>query len=98
MSPYANKVETPLSETSLRLFPNPAHDEIKAIQPDGLTGKVNIRIINSAGLLVSDYISETVYGIPLIIDIKMLPSGTYTIVLTSTVTRISYHGRFVVIK
>jgi murein tripeptide amidase MpaA len=98
MSPYANKVETPSSEASLRLFPNPAHDEIKAIPPDGLIGKVNIRIINSAGMLVSDYISETVHVVPLIIDIIMLPSGTYTIVLASTVTGTSYYGRFVVIK
>jgi hypothetical protein len=98
MSPYTNKVEAPSSEASLRLFPNPAHDEIKVIQPDGLTGKVNIRIINSAGMLVSDYISAAVNDIPLIIDIKMLPSGTYTIVLAGTVTRTTYHGRFVVIK
>jgi hypothetical protein len=98
MSPYTNKVETPSSEASLRLFPNPAHDEIRAIPPDGFTGKVNVRIINSAGMLMSDYIAEVVHGIPIIIDIKMLPSGTYTIVFTGIVTRTSFHGRFVVIK
>jgi hypothetical protein len=49
-------------------------------------------------MLVSDYIDEVVHGIPIIIDIKMLPSGTYTIVFTGIVTRTSFHGRFVVIK
>jgi len=98
MSPYTNKVEAPGYETSLLLYPNPAHDDIRAIPPDGLTGKVNVRIINSAGMLVSDYIDEVVHGIPIIIDIKMLPSGTYTIVFTGIVTRTSFHGRFVVIK
>jgi hypothetical protein len=98
MSPYANKVETQASESTLLLYPNPAHDEIRAIPPDGLTGKVNIRIINSAGELVSDYIDNIVHGIPAIIDIKMLPSGTYTVVFSGITTRTSFHGRFVVIK
>jgi hypothetical protein len=98
MSPYANKVETPFSESSLLLYPNPAHDEIKAMPPDGLTGKVNIMIINSSGMLMSDYNDEVVHGIPVIIDINKLSSGTFTIVFASTITRTFYHGKFVVIK
>jgi hypothetical protein len=98
ISPYANKVETPISEGSLLIYPSPAHDEIRAMPPDGLAGKVNIRIINSAGMLVSDYISDVVHGIPLIIDIKKLSSGTFIIVIASTITKTSYRGRFVVIK
>jgi hypothetical protein len=98
MTPFTNKVETPASEASLRLYPSPAHDEIRAKPPDGLTGSICIRIINSAGMLVSDYTTEVVQGIPVIIDIKKLPSGIYTIVFASTVTRSSFHGKFVVIK
>jgi hypothetical protein len=98
MTPYTNKVETPSAAISLLLYPNPAHDEIRAISPDGLTGKINIRIINSSGILMSDYNDEVVQGVPVIIDIKKLPSGIFTIVFESTLTRSSFHGKFVVIK
>ena len=98
MSPYTNKVETPVSEASLLLYPSPAHDEIRAMPPDGLTGKVNILIVNFSGILMSDYNDEVVHGVPVIIDTKPLPSGIYNIVFASIVTRTSFHGRFLVIK
>ena len=98
MSPYTNKVENPNSSTSLLLYPNPARNEIRTLLPDTMGGNFNLKIINPAGKLVSEYITESVQGIPVLVDIKMLPSGTYTIVFTNTITRTSFHGRFVVIK
>jgi len=98
MSPYTNKVENPNSSTSLLLYPNPARNEIRTLLPDTVGGNFNVKIINPAGKLVSEYITESVQGIPVLVDIKMLPSGTYTIVFTNTITRTSFHGRFVVIK
>jgi Zinc carboxypeptidase/Secretion system C-terminal sorting domain len=98
MSPYINKVENPNSSTSLLLYPNPARNEIRTLLPDTVGGNFNVKIINPAGKLVSEYITESVQGIPVLVDIKMLPSGTYTIVFTNTITRTSFHGRFVVIK
>ena len=98
MNPTANKVENPSSQGSLVLYPNPAHDEIKTIPPNGLNGKVNITIYNSAGMLIMDYSLEIIQGIPAVIDIKLLPSGTYTVLFINTATRTSFKGRFVVIK
>jgi hypothetical protein len=98
MNPTANKVENPTSQSPLVLYPNPAHVEIKTIPPDGLNGKVNIRIFNSAGILMSDFDLDIVQGIPMVIDVKLLPSGIYTILFTNIATRTSFHGRFVVIK
>jgi hypothetical protein len=98
MSPYTNKVENPNSSTSLLLYPNPARNEIRALLPDTEAGNFNVKIINPAGKLVSEYITESVQGIPVLVDIKMLPSGTYTIVFTGITTRTSFNGRFVVIK
>lgn len=98
MSPYTNKVENPNSSTSLLLYPNPARNEIRTLLPDTVGGNFNVKIINPAGKLVSEYITESVQGIPVLVDIKMLPSGTYTIVFTGITTRTSFNGRFVVIK
>ena len=98
MNPTANKVENTTSQGSLVLYPNPAHGEIRTIPPDGLNGKVNIRINNSTGMLVSDYSLDIILGITVIIDVKLLPSGIYTILFTNIATRTSFHGRFVVIK
>jgi len=98
MNPTANKVENPASQSALVLYPNPASEIISTIPPDGLNGKVNIRIFNATAILVADYRMEITRGIPLIIDVKLLPSGTYTILFTNVATRTSFHGRFVVIK
>ena len=99
MSPYANKVETPASESSLLLYPNPAHDEIRAIPPDGLTGKVNVRIINTAGMLMSEYIDKIVYGSPVMIDIRILIARVPLHCLRQfSNNKDLFHGRFVVIK
>ena len=98
MSPYTNKVENPNSSNSLLLYPNPARNEIKTLLPDTVGGNFIVKIINPAGKLVSEYITESVQGIPVLVDIKMLPSGTYTIVFTGITTRTSFKGRFVVIK
>jgi murein tripeptide amidase MpaA len=84
--------------THLLIYPNPATDIIKIILPDKNAGRMNLRIINQAGMLMSDYDTEVVNGIPVIIDVKSLSAGTYTIVFTNTITRSSLHGRFVVVK
>ena len=98
MSPYTNKVENPNSSNSLLLYPNPARNEIKTLLPDTVGGNFIVKIINPAGKLVSEYITGSIQGIPVLVDIKMLPSGTYTIFFTGITTRTSFKGRFVVIK
>jgi hypothetical protein len=86
------------SSTHLLIYPNPAKDIINAILPDKTEGQMNLRIINQAGMLISDYKTEVVQGIPVLIDVKSLSPGAYTLVFTNPVSGTSFHGRFVVIK
>jgi hypothetical protein len=59
---------------------------------------MNLRIINQAGILISDSKIQVVQGVPVILDTKYLSAGAYTIVFTGSTTGISFHGRIVVIK
>jgi hypothetical protein len=98
MSPAPSSIENPDSTSPVLLYPNPAVNSVRAILPDIFSGSINIRIINLTGMLVFDYNTEAYYGIPLSIDIKSLPSGTYTMVFTHKISRTTLHGRIVVIK
>jgi hypothetical protein len=98
MSPITSGIEPINSTTHLLIYPNPAADVINIILPDKNNGRMNLRIINQAGILMSDSNIQVVQGIPVIIDIKYLSAGAYTIVFTSSVTGTSFHGRIMVIK
>jgi hypothetical protein len=80
------------------LYPNPATNMINAVLPEGFSGTVNIRIINQSGMLMSDYNTESVSGIPVQIDIRRLSGSTYTIIFTNTAAKTSSRARFIVIK
>jgi hypothetical protein len=97
MIPITNQIDTTIPEAP-SLYPNPATAEIKAILPGVLTGKVNVKIISQSGSLMSEYNTEYTQGVPLLIDIKRLSGGTYSVVFANTVKRISCRGRFIVIK
>ena len=98
MIPASNKVENPKASFPVLLFPNPARNEIQTLLPDTMNGTVNIRIISSSGILVSDYNTYDVQGTPVRIDIKSLSAGIYSLIILNTNARISCHGRFVVVK
>src|SRR5450759_892100 len=98
MLPVIDSVENPNSATLILLYPNPARNIINAILPDIMTGNIHVRIISETGMLMSDYNAETVQGIPLMIDIRSLSAGVYTVVFTDLGKRSYFHGRFVVIK
>jgi hypothetical protein len=97
MVPITNQIDTTIPEAP-SLYPNPATAEIKAILPGVLAGKVNVKIISQSGSLMSEYNTEYTQGVPLLIDIKRLSGGTYSVVFANTVKRISCRGRFIVIK
>jgi hypothetical protein len=98
MVPAHDFVENPNSSTSLLLFPNPAINNIYAVLPDSMTGFINVRIINQTGALISDYNIEAVRRVPVIMDVKNLAAGIYTVLFSNfNRSRLSY-GRFVVIK
>jgi hypothetical protein len=97
MLPVVNSIDT-INHESPVLYPNPAVNEIKAVLPDQISGNINIRIINPSGILISDYDTGTVQGVPVQIDLNRLSAGIYIVVFTSPLNKISYRSRFIVIK
>jgi hypothetical protein len=98
LSLLSSGIEPVNSTNHLLLYPNPSTDIIKAILPEKITGKMNLKIINQLGIVVSDYDIEVSQGIPVLITVRNLSSGTYTIVFRSGINGKSFNGRFVVIK
>ena len=47
---------------------------------------------------MSDYNTEVIKGIPVINDVSHLAGGVYNMVITNTLTKISYKARFIVIR
>jgi hypothetical protein len=98
MSPVPDYVETTNSMIRIHLYPNPAKEILNAVLPDNIEGIMNVSVINQSGMLMSDFNAEVTQGTPLVIDVKSLSAGAYTVVLRSTLTRSSFFGRFIVIK
>ncbi len=97
MEPATSGIDTTVPAAPA-LFPNPARNEMKALLPDIFTGSVNVRIYNYTGVLLSDFNSLMQPGVPLLIDVSILPPGIYSAVFSNKVNRVSGSGRFVVIK
>lgn len=95
--PIINEVDTTNPEVPF-LYPNPAADEIKAVLPQGIIGAVNIKVFNLTGMLMLEYNTEAFAKTPLSVDIRSLTRGIYSIVFSNNQTKITYKGRFVVIK
>jgi hypothetical protein len=91
-------IEKVNSSIPILLYPNPAKNSIGAKLPDNVNGKISVRIINQTGMIISECNSETARGIPIIIDIKSLAAGIYSIVFTELVSKTSFYGRFVIIN
>jgi murein tripeptide amidase MpaA len=97
MIPILTGIDTTIP-TSPVLYPNPSSSELKAVLSDQLTGIVNVRIYATSGKLLSEYDTEAVQGVPLLIDIRGFASGTYSIIFTSKISKVFSRGRFVVVK
>ena len=97
LTPIVSSIDTTNPETPV-LYPNPARSMVMAVLPSDLTGTVNVRIYNSAGLLWGDYITEIDRGIPLKVDVQELPTGVYSIIFIKSSTKVSYRSRFIRIK
>jgi len=98
LSPLVNGLKNSESDNPVKLYPNPAKNSINAVLSNFPAGTINIRIINQTGQILSDYDTESNGGIPLLIDIKYLPAGVYTIIFIDKRSAKSLHGRFAVIK
>lgn len=77
------------------LYPNPARGFVKAQLPGSMSGNINIRIFNSAGLELSDYDDFYADGIPLQLDVMDLQGGIYIVRFTLKGTGRTCHGRFI---
>jgi hypothetical protein len=98
MTPVPDYVETANSVVRIRLYPNPAKEILNAVLPDNVEGTMHVSIVNQSGTLMSDYNAEVTREAPLLIDVKYLSAGVYTVVIRNTLTRSSFLGRFIVIK
>jgi len=96
MSPVVTGIESPVSSVTVLLYPNPARNILKALLPDSVAGSVNIKIVNLSGMIVADFESQALAGVPLSFDISSLSGGPYTIIFKSG--SVTCHGRFMVIK
>jgi hypothetical protein len=77
------------------LYPNPARGVVKAELSGNMSGHINIRIFNSAGVKLSDYDDFYTDGIPLYLNVTDLPGGIYIIRFTLKGAGRTCHGRFI---
>jgi Zinc carboxypeptidase/Secretion system C-terminal sorting domain/Carboxypeptidase regulatory-like domain len=98
MSQIASGIEPVNSTSKLILYPNPANDILNILLPGKTMGRMNLRVINQFGELIEDYDTEVDQEVPVLIDVKHLSSGIYTIIITDINTRSRFSGRFVVVK
>ena len=97
MVKFINPVDTTDTPVPL-LYPNPANDILNVVLPETLFGTVNVRIYNTRGIKLKDYVEHTVEDIPLHIDVKDLPGGVYLLAIRNSVTKITEKSRFVVVR
>lgn len=97
MVPLINPIDT-VTTASLLLYPNPAEEYFKVVLPDRQIGKVNVKIYNSAGLMLADYHENTIEDIPLVIEVKDLRAGVYSLVITNMATNITDKSKFVIVN
>ncbi len=95
LDPIVNRIDTIIPEKPV-LYPNPARTDIKAVLPAEISGLVNIRIINYSGIVVSDYSTTVLLKVPVVINVRNLSTGLYTIIFKSTTTGISTYARLIV--
>ena len=97
LTPIASVKDSTLPRAPV-LYPNPAKTNIMAVLPDDASGTVNVRIFNMTGLLLADYFTEVNTGIPLKVNLRGMPAGVYSIIFSNYNAKVSYRGRFILIK
>jgi hypothetical protein len=80
------------------LYPNPALDEIKVLMPDEITGTVNLKIYDTAGMLMTDYDIQVSRGAPVIIQMRSLSRGMYYIIFRDQKTGLSFREKIIITK
>ncbi|MEP6795961.1 MAG: T9SS type A sorting domain-containing protein [Saprospiraceae bacterium] len=75
-------------------YPNPAKDHVMVKVSEFVTGKVNVKILSTTGLVVKNIVDLQVTSQPLNIPLNDVPSGLYYLIVESKDR--SYMGRVVV--
>jgi hypothetical protein len=93
-----NSLSGEIVKTSNRpfLFPNPTVNIIKCLLPDTISGRVNIKIYNQSGKLVSEFNRDVVPKEIFNIDLGKFAAGTYFVKFTNKVKGITYSSKCVV--
>jgi hypothetical protein len=94
--PILNPLDT-VQTYELILYPNPAKEYMKVILPEWQIGIIKVRIYNSLGVKLADYIEHTLEGLALEISVTNLAEGAYSLVITNTEFNITDKARFVVV-
>jgi hypothetical protein len=97
MVPVSNSVDT-TNPGEPFLYPNPGANEIKAVLPLAIHGSLKITIINAQGGVVSVCDIESYPYTPVILSVRLLAAGAYTVVFSNKSEGKSCKGRFVVVK
>jgi len=97
MVQFINPVDTTDTPVPV-LYPNPANDFLNVVLPETLFGTVNVRLYNTKGIKLKDFVENTAEDIPVHIDVKVLPGGVYILIIRNTVTGITEKSRFVVVR
>jgi hypothetical protein len=95
--PISNPFDT-VRTYELILYPNPAKEYMKVILPEWQIGIINVRIYNSLGLKLADYVEHTMEALPLYINVMDYPAGAYVLVITNTDLNIIDKARFVIVR
>lgn len=77
------------------IYPNPATGYINVVLPVYLHGKLNMKIFNISGVVMSDHEIETVPGVSARVDVSTLERGTYFILFRNLSTGRTALGKFV---
>lgn len=80
------------------LYPNPATSILNALLPEGITGDITVKITNQSGQIIAEYLTISMTGVPVPIDISRLSGGSYYILFISMDTGNKSGGRFIVVK
>jgi hypothetical protein len=95
--PILNAVDT-VTTPVIKIYPDPANEFIRIVFPESQVGKVNVKVFNSLGKEMADYLDFAYEDIPLVYNVHGLASGWYSVMIINDISGIISRGRFVVVS
>ena len=97
MTPYINPIDT-IDTPEIIIYPNPANETFRAVLPEKLFGRINVKIYSTLGIKLRDYSDMAIEDIPVEIDVTDLPDGSYLLFISSSESAAVCRKRFVVVN